>query len=635
MDSRNLTRRRRLPRSGAVALAAALALAFAAVASATPTLSWSGLEGVTTSLTGVSCPTFSLCVAVEGTQAYTNTSPASGTTWSDEGTSAGGSLLAVSCAPGTSFCAAVGDSGALAATNNASLGGWTAPASLPDAANTLTSVSCPSSAFCLAVDNDGNAVYSTNAGTNWTKVAAIDATHTLTGVSCSTSSFCVAVDASGNILDSGTPTSAPWSVVGGANDLVGVSCSPGATCVAVDTTGHVWASSDASAASATWSETRIANSLKAVACTAEAMCIASTLGSVYASDDPASGAPSWVSQTPDPANTINAVSCTDQGLCAAVDGAGNALVASLGAPTVTTGTATATSQTTATLSATVNPGDATITSCYFNYGTSTGYGGTVPCSSTPSPAGGPQTVTAQVGGLTASTTYDFDVVAANNDGSATGANASFATPAPLRASPTISGTPAVGDTLTCNLGVSVPAGLTVTYKWVRDTTTIPGATAGTYVVSTADETHHLYCNAAISGDGGSAGASSGYVAVPAETLGTISETTVGKVSQAAGTVSTTVTCSPQAVSSCTVSLHLTTTGKHKAALGSSSTRITPGAQVKVSVSLNATGRRLLSAHHHLKATLTVSGTVVGVISAAIKRQTITLSAPRHARRRGR
>ena len=610
-------------------------LSFAASASATPTLSW-GSAGTAggSSLSGVSCPSFSLCVAVAGMTAQTNTSPASGGSWSAQATSSAGTLLAISCAPGTSFCAAVGDSGAISKTSNASLGGWAPPASLPDGTNMLTSVSCPSSAFCLAVDADGNAVYSINAGSSWTKVTGIDATNHLTGVACPTSSFCVAVDQSGRILASATPTSAAWAPTPvNAGSLTGVSCSSGAMCVAVNAAGVAWTSSDASSPSATWSATGVASTLNAVACTAEAMCVATDAGTAYASDNPTSGAPTWVSSAADGGNTINAVSCTDQGLCAAVDTLGDAAIASLGAPVVATGAASAISQTTATLSATVNPGDATITSCHFNYGTSTGYGSSVPCSSTPSPAGGPQTVTAQVSGLTASTIYDVQIVAGGNDGTGTGANASFTTLAPLRASPTISGTPAVGNTLTCNLGVTVPAGLTVVYKWVRDTTTIAGATAGTYVVALVDETHHLYCNATISGDGGSAGAGSGYVAVPAETLGTISETTAGKPSAGpSGTVSLTVTCSPQAVSNCSVSLHLTTLGKHKVVIGASSTRITPGAKVKVKVSLNAAGRSLLSKNHHLTATLSVSGTVVGVISATIKRQSVTFAPLRHSRR---
>lgn len=630
--SRGHTHGRSLRYVGAITLAAAALLVAAAVASAAPALSWAGAQSAGgSSLTGVACPSFGLCVAVAGTEAEVKTSPTSGSSWSADPTSASGSLLAVSCAPGSSFCAAVGDGGAITVTSNAS--SWTPKSASGESAN-LTSVSCPSSSFCLAVDASGNAVYSSDSGASWQLVSGIDSSNHLTGVACATSAFCVAVDQSGRILASANPTGSSWTVE--AHDgsaLTGVSCSSGGTCVAVDASGYAWASADASSATPTWSATPIAGALSAVACTAEAMCVASDGGTAYASDDPASGAPTWVASAAD-ANTINALSCTDQGLCAAVDAVGDGVVATLAAPSVTTGSATATSQTTTTLTATVNPGDAVITSCYFNYGTSTSYGAAVPCSAAPSPTGGPQTVSAQLGGLTASTGYDFQIVAVSNDGAGIGTNATFTTAAPLKASPSISGTPAVGDKLSCNLGLTLPAGLTVTYKWGRDTTTIAGATAATYVVALADETHHLYCNATISGDGGSAGANSGYVAVPAETLGEVSETTVGRPVASGARVSMTVTCSPQAVSSCTVSLRLTTLGKHSITIGSSSTRLTPGAAAKVSVSLNAAGRRLLAAHRHLKATLTVSGTVVGVIRATIKRQSVKFAPLRGSRRNG-
>jgi hypothetical protein len=357
-------------------------------------------------------------------------------------------------------------------------------------------------------------------------------------------------------------------------------------------------------------------------------------GDVYESDNVAAAPPAWSTATPDGV-AITGVSCVSDGLCAAVDSA-DALTATLPAPAVATGSASAISQTTATLSATVTPSDATITSCSFNYGTSTAYGASVPCSSTPSATGGAQTVTAQVTGLTGSSSYDFQVVATSADGTTSGAAASFATPAPLKPSVSISGTAAVGDTLTCALSITLPAGLTVTYKWVRDTTTIAGATAATYLVALADESHHLYCGATISGDGGSASGSSAYVSVPAETIGTVQETTVSPPSVANGSVSTTVTCSPQALTQCTIALHLTTkSGHHTIAIGSKTERIGIGASLSVSVSLNANGLKLLARKGHLKATLTVTGTIVGVISGTIKKQKITLTQGHHARRRAR
>jgi hypothetical protein len=627
-----LPRRLRRAAACAIALIALIALlALAASASAAAAPSWSTPTSVAASgLDGVSCPSFGLCVAVAGTNADVTTTPSTNAGWHQVGTGAPHTLLAVSCVPGTTDCAAVGDTGAIV-TTTAPGSGW-ATASSSDTHN-LTGVSCASTSFCVAVDSSGGAVYGSIGG-GWTSLGTIDSGNDLTGVSCASSALCVAVDTTGNILVSATPSTAgAWTPVDSDGvGLTGVSCSAGATCVAVDSSGYAIASSPASSTS-TWSATRVSShGLTAVSCTTGAFCIAAdSHGDIYESDAPASTSPAWSGATPD-GTGLTAVSCVSDGLCAAVDGA-DALTATLPAPTVTTGAASAIAQTTATLSATVAPNDATITSCSFSYGTSSAYGASVPCSSAPSATGGAQTVTAQVSGLTASTTYDFEIVATSSDGTTSGANATFTTAAPLRPSVSVSGTPAVGDKLTCNVGVNVPAGLTVTYKWVRDTTPIAGATAATYVVALADESQHLYCNVMISGDGGTAGASSAYLSVPAETLGTVFETSVAKTSVSGGNVSTTVTCSPQALSQCEIALRLTvTSAHHTTSIGSKSVRIAIGAAVKVTVSLNASGRRLLASRQHMKATLTISGTIVGVVSGTIKKQSVTLAEGHQARR---
>jgi len=629
-----LHRRLRLGAAVTLALAAMLALSASASAAATPT--WSSPVSVAAGLDGVSCPSFGLCVAVAGTNAELNTTPgSSGGSWRAVGTGASHALLAVSCVPGTADCAAVGDTGAITTTTTGG-SAWTTASSSDT--HTLASVSCPSTSFCVAVDANGGAVYGAIGATAWTSLGTIDSGNALDGVSCASSTLCAAVDgAGGNILVSSTPsTGGAWTpAYADAASLTGVSCSGGGTCVAVDSNGYAVASSPTSATS-TWSATHIgSHGLTAVSCTTGAFCIAGDSdGDIYASDDPAAVPPSWNSATPDGGRSLAGVSCVSDGLCAAVDGA-DALTATLPAPTVATGAASAITASTATLSATVTPNDATITSCTFNYGTSTTYTASVPCSSAPSATGGAQTVTAQLSGLTASTTYDFEVVATSSDGSSTGANVTFTTAAPLRPSVSISGTPAVGDKLTCNIAASVPAGLTVTYAWVRDTTTIAGATGAVYVVALADESQHLYCNVMISGDGGSAGSSSGYVSVPAETLGTVFETAVARASVSAGNVATTITCSPQALSQCTIALRLTvTSAHHTVSIGSKSVRIAIGAAVKVTVSLNASGRRLLARSPRVKAELTVSGTIVGVLNGTIKRQSVTLTDAHRARRHG-
>ena len=52
-------------------------------------------------------------------------------------------------------------------------------------------------------------------------------------------------------------------------------------------------------------------------------------------------------------------------------------------PAVETGAASSSAQTTATLNATVNPNEGTVSDCHFEYGTSTSYGSSAPCASLP------------------------------------------------------------------------------------------------------------------------------------------------------------------------------------------------------------------------------------------------------------
>ncbi len=92
--------------------------------------------------------------------------------------------------------------------------------------------------------------------------------------------------------------------------------------------------------------------------------------------------------------------------------------------------ASAITQHTATLSATVNPLDHNVTDCHFNYGATIEYGFTVPCSSSPGGGVGNVSVSAPVSGLQPDTTYHFEISATNSAGSHLGADLAFTTPGP-------------------------------------------------------------------------------------------------------------------------------------------------------------------------------------------------------------
>ena len=106
------------------------------------------------------------------------------------------------------------------------------------------------------------------------------------------------------------------------------------------------------------------------------------------------------------------------------------------APTVVTGVASSVSQTTAILNATVNPNSSPVSECKLEYGLTSTYGKTAPC--TPSPGSGesPVAVSASVGALSANTTYHFRIVASNPGGEGKGADETLKTQSPASA-PTV------------------------------------------------------------------------------------------------------------------------------------------------------------------------------------------------------
>lgn len=100
------------------------------------------------------------------------------------------------------------------------------------------------------------------------------------------------------------------------------------------------------------------------------------------------------------------------------------------APKAATEPATSVGATTATLNATVNPRASNVTSCYFEYGTSLGYGSTASCASLPGSGETGVDVSALVSGLSNSTTYHFRIVTTNALGTSFGADRTFKTLVP-------------------------------------------------------------------------------------------------------------------------------------------------------------------------------------------------------------
>jgi phosphodiesterase/alkaline phosphatase D-like protein len=103
-------------------------------------------------------------------------------------------------------------------------------------------------------------------------------------------------------------------------------------------------------------------------------------------------------------------------------------------PMVETEAASSVTQTSAALNATVDANGGTVVKCEFEYGTTTSYGSSVPCSM-PTGASGAMTVGASVDGLDAATTYYFRIVAVNQGGTSAGFGQTLTTLLPTTIAP--------------------------------------------------------------------------------------------------------------------------------------------------------------------------------------------------------
>jgi len=104
-------------------------------------------------------------------------------------------------------------------------------------------------------------------------------------------------------------------------------------------------------------------------------------------------------------------------------------------PAVLTGGASAIAATTATVNGTVNPDNSLVTACQFAITPAPPAGATIPCAQQVGAGGTPVAVSANLAGLSPSTTYTVTLTGASVQGSASGSPVSFTTSSPT-SSPT-------------------------------------------------------------------------------------------------------------------------------------------------------------------------------------------------------
>lgn len=329
-------------------------------------------------------------------------------------------------------------------------------------------------------------------------------------------------------------------------------------------------------------------------------------------------------------------------------------------PVVSTGTATAVSQSGATLNGTVNP-QGSATTYHFDYGTSTSYG-----SSTPSQSAGSDSSdhaeSASITGLAAGTTYHFRVVAQNASGTTYGADQVFTTqqaPPPPSAPPapqpptaqtgsarnlaatsaTVTGTVTPNGQATSyhfDYGPSISYGRSTASQDAGAGTTPVGVSAGLTGLK-PNTTYHVRL-VAVSSAGTATGGDQTFRTRRPGFLGAYANPQTDRMTRR-GTVSVRLVCPASTYRSCTgrLVLELSGTGKtartaRRTSLGSASFRLGPGAARRIIVRLSRHAQALVRSHRRLA----VLGSVRSDDAAGdgrVRTTRLTLLAPvlRHAR----
>lgn len=308
----------------AIALLATLAASSSRAAAAgwspaplPPTLQDEEGHPVGSQLTGVSCPTDSLCLAVgsENKLAFSQAPSTGSASWHIVHPAYPGGSGKV-CTEGAPGC--------------------------PEAGGRLQAISCPTQSLCVLASGEGYVDVSTEptggAGA-WSPTVINEkgtgATH-LTAVSCPSVSLCVAVSGiggstSGRILTSTDPTSGQWAVakLDSSIDFRGVSCGTPSLCVAVAHHGRIFTSTEPTGGASAWKEVGTPGGpgdLGGVDCVGTSLCAAGNAGgNVLTTSAPAGNASIWTEVNGGGTVPITGISCFTSGACVAVDNNGDVL----------------------------------------------------------------------------------------------------------------------------------------------------------------------------------------------------------------------------------------------------------------------------------------------------------------------
>jgi hypothetical protein len=300
------------------------------------------LDAVASGLGGVSCPSASLCVAYTTSgNIVSSTNPAGGRpAWNTAQLGASGYLSGLSC-PSASLCVTYGARKVFVSTDP---GGGNAAwhRAAVDSSGPIVGLSCPSASLCVGSDGGGNVITSTDPASGTWKITRIEpravGVPALGPMSCPSASLCVAADWYGNVVTSTNPAGGPgaWSLthLGYLNSL---SCPSASLCVALDLKGDVLTSNDPAGGASTWTRSYVGSGLNTLACVSVTRCFGfgSNGGDVWNSSNPSGGASAWtVTRNVDPPRcgggmclpSYPILACPSESLCVMVDHFGGVYV---------------------------------------------------------------------------------------------------------------------------------------------------------------------------------------------------------------------------------------------------------------------------------------------------------------------
>ncbi len=187
--------------------------------------------------------------------------------------------------------------------------------------------------------------------------------------------------------------------------------------------------------------------------------------------------------------------------------------------------------------------------------------------------------------------------------------------------PTLTGTPAVGQALSCSQGSWSHEPTYVVYQWLRNGSVISGQTGPAYVLQAADKGHSITCSVTAGNGAGAATAMSNAVTIPVPLAVLVGVKVKGSVAS--------VTLSCPGVAPCSgvmrIIARVAKHGKHKASnvtIGVASFSMGAGKSITLRVHLTGQGRKLLGKAGR-------RGLKVQIAGSGVQARTATLKAGKH------